>query len=72
MGAYFSLTITLGNDAMQTQEDVGEALEDVAKVLMENGPVMQADRGTVLDANGNTVGTWRFDQLQRKEELEKQ
>ena len=51
----FTLDIDLGNDAMQTADDVAEALRRVAKRL-------EADRdlssGLIRDLNGNTVGVW--------------
>lgn len=55
----FTLTITLGNDAMQTGEDVAEALNRAADNLwgVTEG-LTREDSGTVWDANGNTVGEW--------------
>jgi hypothetical protein len=52
----FTLTITLGNDAMQTPEDVAAALETIA-VQLRTG----IDTKVILDANGNKIGTWTFD-----------
>jgi hypothetical protein len=49
----FTLNIELGNEAMQTGEDVARALRAVAKKL-DGG----ADSGRVQDENGNTVGEW--------------
>lgn len=52
----FTLTIELGNDAMQAPEDVARALRrvavDVERVEFTPLPVH------VRDANGNTVGRW--------------
>jgi hypothetical protein len=48
----FTLTIKLGNSAMQSGPDVAAALRDVAERI-ENG--LEA-RGAIRDANGNTVG----------------
>ena len=50
----FTLTITLGNDAMQDKYDVARALESLA------GELGYRDSGSVVDDNGNTVGTWSF------------
>ena len=50
----FVLTITLGNDAMQNEWDVHEALEDVGLA------VHYSDKGTIMDGNGNAVGHWDF------------
>ena len=53
----FTLTITLGNAAMQTRADVGEALMNIG----ENVAFSVGDTGTIRDANGNTVGSWKGD-----------
>jgi hypothetical protein len=50
----FKLEITLGNDAMQSGLDVAEALRQVADRI-END---LEGRGTIRDANGNTVGRY--------------
>lgn len=52
--AQFTLSITLGNDAMQTNEDIADALYDVAE------DVALATSGKVFDRNGNQVGNWRI------------
>ena len=49
----FTLTIALGNEAMQTTDDVAAALIEVANKLLAG----QAG-GFILDANGNPVGEW--------------
>lgn len=53
----FTLRITLGNDAMQTPEDVGEVLRAVANRL---DYVMDRSNGEIRDYNGNVVGEWGF------------
>jgi len=53
----FRLVIRLGNEAMQTHEDVGRCLQRLAKALRST--LMNED--TLRDDNGNTVGEWRFD-----------
>lgn len=50
----FILTIELGNDAMQTYQDVHDALRKVADFVSAD----PGDTGNVRDANGNTVGKW--------------
>ena len=50
----FKLEIRLGNDAMQTMDDIAEALERVAVGNIHNGQ----NTGRIFDDNGNTVGTW--------------
>jgi hypothetical protein len=52
----FVLTIDLGNDAMQTHEDVAEALERTAGRLRAS----TADQASIRDINGNSVGQWIF------------
>lgn len=52
----FQLEIELGNDAMQTTEDVAEALEQVAKELS----LIVSGWGSIRDRNGNKVGTWKL------------
>jgi hypothetical protein len=51
----FTVKIKLGNAAMQTPEDVAQALAPVIQKL-NNG----WDTGKVMDANGNAVGEWGF------------
>lgn len=53
----FTLRIEMGNEAMQTPEDVGDALWAVANRL-NYGIDLQS--GKILDYNGNTVGEWEF------------
>ena len=50
----FKLEIRLGNDAMQTMDDIAGALERVAVGNIHDG----RDTGRIFDYNGNTVGTW--------------
>lgn len=50
----FTLTITLGNDAMQDGGDIAEALEWVA----DHTDIMGSREGSIRDRNGNTVGKW--------------
>ena len=47
----FSLSIYLGNEACQSDEDIADALEAVAKKL-RNGQ----SAGKIVDVNGNSVG----------------
>ncbi len=51
--AKFTLEITLGNEAMQTPDDIAEALRRTAsKVQAGYG------NGGILDLNGNSVGSY--------------
>jgi len=61
----FTLSITLGNDAMQTPAEIADRLSHVAMVLTSREvagyPFSAAvvSDGTFRDTNGNTVGEWR-------------
>lgn len=68
----FILEINLGNEAMQTAWNIGEALEAIAHSLRfahdQNGGALpenwdEYDRsGQIKDANGNKVGRWELKQ----------
>lgn len=49
----FTLSITLGNAAMQTGHDIARALEQAAEKLRDGHL-----SSNVRDENGNTVGSW--------------
>lgn len=53
----FTLSITLGNAAMQSPADVATALHRIARVL-ETSEGTTVAGGSVIDTNGNKVGTW--------------
>ena len=53
----FTLRIKMGNDAMQTPEDVANRLLAVANRLNYG---MDRQSGKILDYNGNKVGEWEF------------
>ena len=50
----FTLRIKMGNEAMQTPEDVADVLREAAN------DVLFMDYDAILDMNGNKVGDWRF------------
>jgi len=56
----FTLTISLGNEAMQTADDVAWALgwliTELRAVTLDGETT-----GTIRDLNGNQVGEWRFE-----------
>lgn len=56
----FTLTITLGNDAMQSDHDIARALRAVANTLSESddSPSNLAGPELIRDVNGNRVGEW--------------
>jgi hypothetical protein len=51
----FDLNIEMGDDAMQTGDDVADALEFVATRLREG-----YTSGLIVDVNGNRVGVYKF------------
>ena len=64
----FKLTIELGNDAMQTGEDIAAALHHTADRVEsaieyteeEDGSftTLEHSGGPIMDENGNKVGAW--------------
>jgi len=56
----FTLTISLGNEAMQTADDVAWAL---GLLITELRSVTLAGEthGPIRDVNGNRVGEWHFE-----------
>jgi hypothetical protein len=65
----FILEIELGNDAMKTPEDIGNALAEAEYSLTHHGSVYDRYRtdlenipdGVILDISGNTVGSYRVE-----------
>jgi hypothetical protein len=53
----FTLAIELGNEAMQTPQDVAGALRRVADTV-GGSTARLVDSQHVRDRNGNTVGSW--------------
>jgi hypothetical protein len=53
----FVVNITLGNEAVQTADDVADLLRDIVRNLELRPARWQHD---VIDANGNTVGFAKF------------
>jgi hypothetical protein len=54
MHGKFTLTISLGNEAMETADDIAIALEMVAGSLRDGWVT-----GSVTDVNGNKVGSFK-------------
>lgn len=55
----FTLTIDLGNDAMQTPADVAGILRGMlADDTFDSVDPFERDTRKVFDANGNSVGKW--------------
>ncbi len=57
----FTLTIETGNDAMQTDGDIGRALSALGHKFKigTDGPDIR-DGGKIMDLNGNSVGRWEM------------
>lgn len=57
----FVVKIDIGNDSMNSAQDIARALREVAHRLSENDyPVdHEIDRG-IRDACGNTTGSWHL------------
>lgn len=51
----FTVKIETGNDAMRTPQNVAAALVRIAAHLHSG-----RDSGKIMDANGNSVGTFEF------------
>jgi hypothetical protein len=67
----FTLYIHLGNESMQDLNALGSALADVSRAMMDAharglGPTV-FDEGRVRDLNGNTVGQWFMQDLDRSD-----
>lgn len=59
----FNISIKLGNDAMQSGDDVARALTILAGKLADSydGLALPETDGVIYDANGNRVGTWEVE-----------
>ena len=59
----FTLTIEMGNDAMQTYADIAQATRRIfADFARREGEDVEEDAGRVYDLNGNKVGTWSIEE----------
>ncbi len=55
----FTLTIELGNDAMQTRADIEGVLRELGQNIAYMSDLPESgDDGKIMDLNGNTVGSW--------------
>jgi hypothetical protein len=57
----FKMEVELGNEAMQSGLDVAHALVRTAGRIdraVGRDPLASGEQGVVMDANGNTVGSW--------------
>lgn len=64
----FTLSIRLGNEAMQTGADVAEQLHRAAGILGEYYEALTPGlNSSVYDQNGNRVGEWRAEREERQE-----
>jgi len=68
----FTLRISMGNDAMQSVQDVADALQGVAEYILSRDSIYpyphtpiaeylyRESSHRIKDLNGNTVGSWEF------------
>ena len=54
----FTLTIEMGNDAMQTYADIAQATRRIFSDFARMDEDVEDNAGRIYDANGNKVGTW--------------
>lgn len=54
----FALSISLGNEVMQTQADVRDAIVRTFSMEAEGITLQQGDDQSIYDRNGNRVGMW--------------
>lgn len=52
------IEIELGNEAMQTPQDVAAKLDQLADLFNGFGPNLYPGGRGILDRNGNPVGQW--------------
>ncbi len=57
----FRVRIDMGNDAMQSPQDVAHALRQIAKDIDPYTDWRSFDSERVRDINGNAVGSWKID-----------
>jgi hypothetical protein len=57
----FTMTIELGNDAMQTYADLATATRRIFSDFARQHEPVEDNAGRIYDANGNKVGTWSID-----------
>jgi hypothetical protein len=62
--ASFKIELDMGNDAMQTAEDVAGVLIRIAAQLTAEGFYTNSAQW-VRDANGNRVGTFKYENRDR-------
>ena len=54
----FTMTIELGNDAMQTGADIAQAAKLLFSDFSRQHEPLEENHGSFYDLNGNKVGTW--------------
>lgn len=58
MTGTFTLTLNLGNEAMQSEQAIAAILREVADKVDQ---LNLDERGTIYDNNGNSCGGWEFE-----------
>lgn len=61
MAGKFTVEINLGNDAMEGPMELAEALRELATRVEDIDLDEAQEEGTILDDNGNEVGTWSYE-----------
>ncbi len=56
----FKLEIKLGNEAMNSPQDIGLALRSLSRRVAEIDVSDEEVEGIVRDTNGNRVGAWSY------------
>lgn len=63
--AQFTMTIEMGNAAMQTPADIARATRLIFGDFARQTEVCtDGNSGRIYDANGNKVGTWSLDEME--------
>lgn len=59
----FTLTINMGNDTMQSNNDVADALKETANKIKRYNMVELIDTNfPIFDLNGSKVGSFKFEE----------
>jgi hypothetical protein len=59
----FTMTIEMGNDAMQTYADIAQATQRIFADFARQHDEVEDNAGRIYDANGNKVGQWSIDEV---------
>lgn len=66
--AQFTMTIDMGNAAMQTPADIARATVRIFSDFARQMEVCtDGNSGRIYDGNGNKVGTWNLDEMEAED-----